>query len=45
MKKLILLLGLAGFAFSIPSGAYAGEKDCKDNEKWNEQTQKCELKP
>lgn len=54
MKTLLFTLATLGFVATLPAVAntvktvvvptstvYAQE-DCKDNEKWNEETQKCE---
>ena len=49
MKKLLLLAAAAGLAFATPVSAYTqknvvyGQEDCKEGEKWNEETQKCEV--
>ncbi|MEM8686528.1 MAG: hypothetical protein AAGF81_04310 [Pseudomonadota bacterium] len=47
MKKVLLLAAAAGLAFAVPASAYTnqivyGQEDCKEGEKWNEETQKCE---
>ena len=50
MKNLLMLAALLGFAFAAPANAYFatadntvyGQEDCKEGEKWNEDTQKCE---
>lgn len=54
MKKLTLMLALSGFAFGASTGAIAGiasptasgavfaQEDCKEGEKWNEETKACE---
>ena len=47
MKKLLLIVAAAGFAFATPAIAFTdttvyGQEDCKEGEKWNEDTQKCE---
>lgn len=42
MKKLLLIAAVVGFALAAPSQAFAGQEDCKADEKWNETTQQCE---
>lgn len=47
MKK-VLMLAAAGLAFAVPASAYTntvvyGQEDCKEGEKWNEETQKYEV--
>ncbi len=47
MKKVLMLAAAAGLAFAVPASAYTnsivyGQEDCKEGEKWNEETQKCE---
>ena len=42
MKKFFLIAAVVGFALAAPSHAFAGQEDCKADEKWNEATQQCE---
>ncbi len=48
VKKLLFLVTALGFAFATPATAantdrvVFGQEDCKEGEKWNEETQKCE---
>ena len=47
MKKLLLIAAATSFAFATPAIAFNdtvvyGQEDCKEGEKWNEDTKKCE---
>ncbi len=42
MKKFLMITALFGYAMAAPSQAFAGQEDCKADEKWNETTQQCE---